>query len=59
MEQHYRYAQGSVYESAAYLDALAALGAIDRKTHEEREEQLGRIAAMLTRLIQKQARRRS
>ena len=57
-EQHYRYAQGSTYESAAYLDSLAAMGAIDDDEYNIREENLSRIASMLTRLMQKQARRR-
>jgi four helix bundle protein len=58
-EQHYRYAQGSTYECAAYLDALLAMNAIDPAEHALREENLARIASMLDRLARKQAHRRS
>jgi len=58
-EQHYRYAQGSVYECAAYLDALAAMNAIDDAEYNLREERLARTASMLHRLAQKHSRRRS
>jgi four helix bundle protein len=58
-EQHYRYAQGSTYETAAYLDALAALGVLDDHQYNVREANLARIAAMLDRLTRKQAARRS
>jgi four helix bundle protein len=57
-EQDYRYAQGSTYESAAYLDALSALDVIDDDEHNFQEAQLDRIAAMLTRLMQTQRRRK-
>jgi four helix bundle protein len=58
-EQHYRYAQGSTYECAAYLDTLKAMGAIDEAEHDHREQELARIASMLDRLSRKHARRRS
>lgn len=44
-EQHYRYAQGSTYESAAYLDALSEMRAIDDAEYNLREENLARIEA--------------
>jgi four helix bundle protein len=58
-EQHYRYAQGSTYESAAYLDALAALQAITDDEYNTREQELARMAAMITRLMRRQAARRT
>jgi four helix bundle protein len=58
-EQHYRYAQGSTYETAAYLDALAAMGVLSDDEYNIREANLARIAAMLDRLARKQAARRS
>jgi four helix bundle protein len=57
-EQHYRYAQGSTYESAAFLDALAAMNAIDDDEYNLREQNLARIASMLHRLSRNQSRRR-
>jgi four helix bundle protein len=57
-EQHYRYALGSTYESAAFLDALAAMGVVDTTEHAEREQQLDRIAGMLARLMRRHASRR-
>lgn len=57
-EQHYRYAQGSTFESATHLDAFSALKLIDDDEYNAEEERLARIAMMLTRLIQKQRRRR-
>jgi four helix bundle protein len=56
VRQFYRYAQGSVHESAAYLDALLRIGAIEPATHDQREEQLADIGSMLTRLIQRETR---
>ena len=58
VEQHYRYAQGSTFESATHLDALSALGAIDDDAYNRQEETLARIATMLTRLIQRQQKAR-
>ncbi|MBW3555233.1 MAG: four helix bundle protein [Gemmatimonadetes bacterium] len=58
IEQHYRYAQGSAFESATHLDAFAALGAISDEEYNREEDRLTRIAMMLTRLMQKQRRRR-
>lgn len=52
--QHYRYAQGSTHECAAYLDALLCLERIDRTVYQEREHQLARIGSMLTNLIRRQ-----
>ena len=52
VRKFYRYAQGSTHESAAYLDALRAIGAIDDDTHAEREAALADIGSMLTRLMQ-------
>jgi four helix bundle protein len=57
-EQHYRYAQGSTYESAAFLDALHAMNAIDDAEYNLREDNLARIASMLDRLARKHATRR-
>ena len=56
VEQHYRYAQGSTYESAAFLDALSALGAIDDDAYNSQEEHLERIARMLTPLMNRASR---
>jgi hypothetical protein len=53
-----RYAQGSTFESAGYLDALSALEVIDDDEYNVQEEHLARIAAMLTRLMQSHRRRR-
>jgi four helix bundle protein len=58
VEQHCRYAQGSTFESAGYLDALSALEVIDDDEYNVQEEHLARIAAMLTRLMQSHRRRR-
>jgi four helix bundle protein len=58
IEQHYRYAQGSAFEAATHLDALSALGVIDDDEYNAGEERLSRIAMMLTRLMQKQRRRK-
>lgn len=60
VEQHYRYAQGSTFESATHLDALAAMDVIDDDEYNRQEEMLARVAAMLAKLIQRQqkARRR-
>jgi four helix bundle protein len=58
VEQHYRYAQGSTFESAGYLDALYALEVIDDDEYNAQEEHLAGIAAMLTRLMQSHRRRR-
>jgi four helix bundle protein len=55
--QHYRYAQGSAHESAAYLDALAGVVEMDAEVYAHREQQLARIGAMLSRLIDHQHRR--
>lgn len=55
--QHYRYAQGSTDESAAYLDALYSVAGLHYETYDRREEQLARIAARLTRMIELQNRR--
>jgi four helix bundle protein len=54
VEQHYRYAQGSTFESASYLDVLSALDAITDEEYNTREDHLARIASMLTRLMQSQ-----
>ncbi len=54
VEQHYRYAQGSTYESAALLDALVDLTAIDDEEYRAGEERLERIARMLTGLMNRQ-----
>ena len=54
--QHFRYAQGSAHESAAYLDALDRLGAISEQDDNQKESELADIGAMLTRLIQHQDR---
>lgn len=56
VQQHYRYAQGSTCEAATHLDAFAALGVIDEDEYNAAEERLARIAAMLTRLAQRQRR---
>jgi len=56
--QHYRYAQGSTHECAAYLDALVLMGTIDDDAYNDREAQLARIGSMITRLIDHQERRR-
>ncbi|HUG40800.1 MAG TPA: four helix bundle protein [Longimicrobiales bacterium] len=58
IEQHYRYAQGSTFESATHLDAFSALGVITDEEYNAEEDRLARIAMMLTRLMQKQRRRR-
>ena len=52
--QHFRYAQGSAHESAAYLDALAAVGLLSDEEYNQKEAELADIGAMLTRLIQYQ-----
>ncbi|MDX1675020.1 MAG: four helix bundle protein [Longimicrobiales bacterium] len=57
--QHYRYAQGSTHECAAYLDALACMEVISETDRGDREAQLARIGAMITRLIDLQERRRT
>ena len=54
--QHLRYAQGSVYESAAMLDALHVMGVIDDEAYNRQEELLARVGAMLTAMIRKKAR---
>ena len=54
--QHLRYAQGSVYESAAMLDALHLMGVIDDEAYNRQEELLARVGAMLTAMIRKKAR---
>ena len=59
IEQHYRYAQGSTFESATHLDAFSALKLITDDEYNAEEERLARIAMMLTRLIQKQRRRKT
>jgi four helix bundle protein len=58
VEQHYRYAQGSTFESASHLDVLSALDAITDDEYNAREDHLARIASMLTRLMQNERRRR-
>jgi four helix bundle protein len=58
-EQHYRYAQGSIYESAAYLDSLAAMNVIDDDEYNQREQSLAGIAAMTSRLMHRQSARRT
>ena len=55
--QHYRYAQGSTFECAAHLDALAALDLIDEGEYRIAEERLTRISSMLSGLIRRQRRR--
>ncbi len=54
--QHLRYAQGSLYESAAMLDALILMGVIDQDAFDHQEERLARIGAMLTAMIRQKAR---
>ncbi len=56
VRQHYRYAQGSTHECAAYLDALRCVGAIDEATRDHRERKLADVGSMLTRLIQLETR---
>ena len=56
--QHFRYAQGSTHECAAYLDALLCIGVIDEDARQQREEQLARVGSMITRLMQRQERLR-
>lgn len=58
IEQHYRYALGSTFECATHLDALSALGVIDDDGYNAEEDRLARIGMMLTRLMQKQRRRK-
>ncbi len=58
MSQHLRYALGSAFEAAAYLDALVAMGVISDDEYNLAEERLSRVSAMLTRLMQKQTLRR-
>jgi four helix bundle protein len=58
VEQHYRYAQGSTFESATHLDAFSALQVITDDEYNAAEGHLASIAAMLTRLAQKAGRRR-
>jgi four helix bundle protein len=48
----YRMARRSASEAAAIYDALAALGIIENARTREPKQQLSRICAMLTRLIQ-------
>jgi four helix bundle protein len=50
-EQHYRYALGSTYESAAFLDALLAMGVVDPAECRRREDNLDRIAGMISGLV--------
>jgi len=54
---HCRHASGSTTECAALLDSLLAMGVISEKEYDEQEERLARIAAMLTRLLQRHERR--
>ncbi|MEJ2677837.1 MAG: four helix bundle protein [Gemmatimonadota bacterium] len=54
---HCRHAAGSTTECAALLDSLLAMKVIDEKEYDEQEERLARIAAMLTRLLQRHERR--
>ena len=56
-EQHYRYALGSTYESAAFLDALAAMEVITGHERDTQETKLDRIAGMLSRLMSRHAAR--
>jgi four helix bundle protein len=53
--QHLRYAQGSLYESAAMLDALLLMGVIDERARDHQEELLARVAAMLTAMIRRKS----
>lgn len=57
VEQHYRYSQGSTFESATHLDAFASLNVITDDEYNAAEQRLARIAAMLTRLMQRQRRK--
>jgi four helix bundle protein len=59
VEQHYRYAQGSTFESASYLDVLSALETITDDEYNDREDHLARIASMLTRLMQNEQKKRA
>ena len=56
--QHYRYAQGSTFESATHLDAMSAMKVITDDEYNAEEEKLARIGSMLTRLTQKARRER-
>ena len=58
IEQHYRYALGSTFESATHLDALFALGVMSVVEYNAAENRLSRISMMLTRLMQKQQKRK-
>jgi four helix bundle protein len=49
--QHLRYAKGSLYESAAMLDALLLMGVIDETARTSQEDLLARTAAMLAAMI--------
>lgn len=57
VEQHYRYSQGSTFESATHLDAFASLKVITDDEYNAEEQRLARIAAMLTKLMQRQRRK--
>lgn len=56
--QHYRYAQGSTFESATHLDAMSAMKVISDDEYNGEEERLARIGSMLTRLSQRSRRER-
>jgi len=58
-EKHLRYARGSVYESAAVLDALRAMATIADEEYDRQEELLARIGAMLSAMIRKKAGQRN
>ena len=57
--QHYRYAQGSTFESATHVDAMSAMDVISDDEYNEAEDRLARIGSMLTRLGQRARRERT
>jgi four helix bundle protein len=54
---HCRHASGSTTECAALLDSLLAMKVISETEYNEQEDRLARIAAMLTKLMQRHQRR--
>ena len=56
--QYLRYARGSVFESAAMLDALSIMGVVSDEEYNRQEELLARGGAMLTAMIRKKGRAR-
>jgi four helix bundle protein len=49
--RHYAIARGSAMECAAIVDALVVLQAVDDRQHTSAVDLLGRIVAMLTKMI--------